>query len=138
MDVEDAPFGKERGGIVEEAALVLLLLDEADDHRHPPSGVQELPEERVPGRVHRHVGDEVLQGIAGEAELGKDDELGAFGAGPGQGLQMPAEVRPDVAEPRGHLNEVRFHIPKVAHFAGQVKRPLPGRGAPSGAVLPCK
>ena len=54
---------------------------------------------------HRHLGREVLELIAGQAELRKDDQPGAGGARLPEKVPMARQILVEQAEARRRLNE---------------------------------
>ena len=73
MDMTDlAVFEQCRG---DEEPVVVRFLDERDDcarARRPPRPAREA----LVVAAHGHLGIEVLEQVAGQAELGEDDEVG--------------------------------------------------------------
>ena len=134
MDVPD-PSVLEQGGR-DEQAMVGRLLDERDDRREP-LGLRR--EHRQAGIVEpdRDLGGEVLEQVAGQAELGEDDQPGAVGPGAGEQLVVAGEVLVEQAEPRRDLGEgdpERLHGPSLVGRAGHAHRP--GGPGDSGAAGP--
>ena len=74
MDVRDLAVLEQ--GRRDEQPVVGRLLDERDDRRQPPGRRGQLGQARVV-EPHRDLGREVLELVAGQAELREDDEVGA-------------------------------------------------------------
>ena len=84
--------------------MVVRLLHEGDDGAHPLARSGQLEE---PGVVatHRDLGIEVLEQIAGQAELGEDDEVRVLPASVRDELMMPREVAGHITESWRDLGE---------------------------------
>ncbi len=80
------------------------LLDEADRHQHTRRFARQRAKTLVVG-PQRDVGHEVLQQVAGQRKLGKDDELGAFGDRGPQAIGHQLAIGVEVAQSRGDLCE---------------------------------
>ena len=78
VDVPDLAVLEQRRG--DEQAVVARLLDERDDRREPVGLRGELGQARVV-EPDRDLGGEVLEEVAGQPQLGEDDEAGAFARG---------------------------------------------------------
>lgn len=77
MDMEDLPLGKIGGGDVE--AMTMVFVYEADHDVDVLGLVEELFEDGVlRGGLEGDGGGDVLEEIAGEGELGEDDEVSAL------------------------------------------------------------
>ena len=79
VDVPDLAVLEEGGR--DEQAVVGRLLDERDDRRQSPRRRGERGQARVV-EAHRDLAGEVLEQVAGQTELGEDDEVGAARRGP--------------------------------------------------------
>ena len=106
-----SPSSSEGGG--DEQAVVGRLLDERDDGREPARRRRQRRQARVV-EAHGDLGGEVLQQVAGQAELREDDEVGAG--------------RPGLVEQPWCRLEVLVEVPQAAGRSG------PGRcgGSPPG------
>lgn len=94
-------------GEVERRVVVLVLRgaqDETDDDVDVPRGFQEGPQP-VGAQLEGDVGDLVLEEIAGEAELREDDQLGLFGGGLVDQVEVKAEVLLEVTQARRALRQ---------------------------------
>ncbi len=98
----------------DEQPVIGRLLDERDDRRQPPGRRRQLRQARVV-EPHRDLGREVLELVAGQAELGEDDEVGATVASLAQALVMRRQVRLERAETRRDLGQGDpecLHVPE--------------------------
>ena len=74
MDVAELAVLEQGRG--DEQPVVGRLLDERHDRRQSPGRAGQLGQPRVV-EPHRDLGGEVLELVAGQPELGEDDEVGA-------------------------------------------------------------
>ena len=128
VDVPDLAVLEQRRG--DEQPVVGRLLDERDDGRQPARRRGQRREARIV-EAHRDLGGEVLEQVAGQAELGEDDEVGAVGACLAEQLGVPGEVGVEGAELRRDLGEgdaERLHAPSLAR-----RRQAPGGSGRSAA-----
>src|SRR5215218_4855756 len=74
LPIDMAKLGTLEQGSGDVELVIVRFLDEADDHRHLAGGAAEFRETRIV-RTHRDLGVEVLEQVAGQAELGKDEQV---------------------------------------------------------------
>jgi hypothetical protein len=97
MDVDDPATGQVRRRVV--IAVAGGLLDEAHEEIHVPRRSQKPAKARVL-ETERDVGDLVAEQVAGQRQLGKDDEPGAGALRLVDGVEVEIEVLRGVAERR--------------------------------------
>src|SRR5438034_3683659 len=88
----------------DEQAMVARFLHERHGRRDPPRRCRE-PDESWIVEAQRHLGREVLELVAGQAELGEDDQAGAAGTCLVEELTVASEVVLERAEARCGLGE---------------------------------
>ena len=123
MDVADGAVLEQRGG--DEEAMVVRLLDEGDDGRQPLRRPGQLEEPRVVA-AHGHLGVEVLEQVAGQAELRKDHEVRALHPGLSEELVVALQVLLERAEARRDLGQGDRDALRLAHVAALA---LPSRSS---------
>ena len=112
MDVPDLAVLEERRR--DEQAVVGRLLHERHDGRETVRQAGELSEARVI-EAHGDLCGQVLELVAGQAELGKDDEVGARLARACEQVPMVGEVLVERSEARSDLGECDtggLHVPE--------------------------
>ena len=102
MDMADLAILEQRRG--DEEPVVVRFLDEGDDDARTVARPGELDEALVVA-THRDLGVEVLEQVAGEAELGEDDEVGPVTTSLADEGVVPREVALQIAEARRDLGE---------------------------------
>ena len=104
MDVADLAVLEQDGR--DEQPVVGGFLDERDDGGQPLGRRREIGQTRVV-EAHRDLRGEVLELVAGQTELGEDDEVSAVGPGRIEQLVMPGEVRLELSERAGRSARAR-------------------------------
>src|ERR1035437_8772992 len=122
VDVDDRAPRKVEGRVVE--AVVVALQDAADHGVHLPGRLGEGLNLRAV-EAQGGLGDQVLEKVPGERELGEDHQVRAARGGSADQLQVPGNVGAEVAEPGGHLSEADHDI---AARPGHSLRGRPKRG----------
>ena len=84
--------------------VVIGLLDEADRDQRPRRAAAQLGQARVVD-AHGDLGNEVLEQVAGECQLGEDDQRRALPRRGGQPLGEELEVGVHLTEARRHLGQ---------------------------------
>jgi hypothetical protein len=106
----EARCGEVRGRLV-AAATGLGEADQGDDSRDARG---ELPDGPLIRRREMPLQEEILGRIAGKAELGKDDEVGALAAGALDPVGDLRRVAGEVADGRVHLGKRQTHAHMIA------------------------
>ena len=102
MDVPDLAVLEQGGG--DEQPVVAQFLDERDDRRQAAGLGGEGREPRVV-EPHRDLAREVLEQVAGQPELGEDDEVRAPGTCLVEEGVVALQVRVELPESRRDLGE---------------------------------
>ena len=102
MDVAHGTALEQRRG--DEEAVVVRFLDEGDDGGQPVGRPRQLEEARVVA-AHGHLGVEVLEQVAGQAELREDHQVSAVCAGLPDELVVTRQVLVERTEPRRDLGQ---------------------------------
>ena len=102
VDVDDGAAGEVDGRVVK--AVVVTLHDAA---HHGVDVARGVGERAQLGAVQAHgaVGDQVLEEVPGERELGEHHQVGTLAGGLAEQLQVAGEVGPEVAQPRRDLGQ---------------------------------
>src|SRR6185295_8311948 len=114
MDMPDLAVLHQGGG--DEQAMIGRLLDEADHGGQAFGRPGELGETRVV-ETHRDFGREVLEEVAGQAQLGEHDQAAVLAPGIADERVMALQVRLEVAETWRDLSEAdpeSVHAPSIA------------------------
>jgi hypothetical protein len=106
----------------DEQPVVGRLLDERDDRRQAVGGPRQIGEARIV-QAHGDLGRQVLQLVAGQAELGEDDQVGSLRAGLLEQLVMALQVCFERPQSRGDLGE---RDPQRSHALEHTRSPRPG------------
>ena len=106
MDVPELAVLEQRGG--DEQPVVGRFLDERDDRGHPVRRAGKLGETRIV-EAHRDLGREVLELVAGQPQLGEDDEVRAEVARLAQPVVVGREIDLERPEPGRDLGERDAH-----------------------------
>ncbi len=112
MDVPHLAAVDQHGAVVEHSLGVLL--DHAEDHRELAGGRGQAADRGGVDR-QRHPPGEVQQPVAGERQLGKDQQLDALAAGALDELQMALQVGLDLPQTAVHLRQSQLE--KSAHLS---------------------
>ena len=136
VDPGDPPSGERHGAVAE--AAVRMLLDEADDRGQVLAGGGEAGDLRRFGRTQRHLRGEMMEPVAGEGELGEEEEIDPGLAGAGDPGEVPLEVRGEIAEPGVELREPDPHRPRRRrdHVRMLASGPWPRPGSCSSSCSP--
>ena len=99
--LHDAAVANDRGGVVlPDRALIVgrrrVVVDEADDRRDAARCRRDLLQRALVGREERRVLDQIADAVAGQRQLGGDDDVGARGRGGLDGRGDPGGVSGDV------------------------------------------
>ena len=114
MDMDKPAVGDESRGVMEQAAVGGTFLDESDHGAKPLGGGHEAAKTRIGSRVEGHFLGQVLQRVAGQPELGENDEAGLLAPGFREDVEMGVEVGRDVAELWRDLGQDGLHAPKIS------------------------
>src|SRR5918996_2619259 len=147
--VEDAVVGEEALAVdrlhlavgadrarVEEIAVEMRRADENDD---AASGCSDLAERRLRGADEARPQQQVLRGVAGDGELGEEDEVCAAAARLAEPLEDPGAVALEIADDRVELRERESHqsfcltVENILSRAVEVMIPARFNGPPATA-----
>ena len=103
MGERDGAAMEQQGAVVEHA--LLILFDQAHDHRHLRRGARQARDRRRAVGVDRDPRREVEQAVAGERELGEEQELDAALPGVGDPALVTLEVALEIAQTAVDLGE---------------------------------
>ena len=116
MDVKDRAPGQVGGRIVEKPPLPGRFFDESDDDIQGPAGGLEFLEDGIGMGVEGRLLDQIPETVAGQAQLGENDQVGFFPAGFLDGPDMEFEVLLDVPQRGRDLGQGDLHTVKLAQF----------------------
>ncbi len=102
MDVPDLAVLEQRGR--DEQPMIGRFLDERDDDRQILGRGRQIGQARIV-QAERHLGRQILELVAGQAELREDDQVGALGPRRSDELVVPGQVGREAAEHRSDLSE---------------------------------
>jgi len=105
VDPDDVPAGTDGRGVVD----VVVALGEADDRRDADRTIGEPVDARPRAREEVLLEEQVLGRVAGDRELGEEDEVGAGGLRLVQAADDALAVPSQVADDRVDLRESEPH-----------------------------
>ena len=128
---------EQRGG--DEEAVVVGLLDEGDHRRQTVGGARQVAQAGVV-ETHRHLGVEVLEQVAGQPQLGEDDQVGGLRARIREHGVMAGEVlveRTEAWRDLGQGNAQRRHPGKCIGTGRTATSQRPVAGIADALRDPC-